>query len=128
MIIWWFFTNYGMQLVYIGAGLWFANGVRKAIWRPRFKLFSYSATKAGTFVEIERQELLPPWRALKETWMRHEFKDRYGQTEFYYSRESDGGTLDDRHDRTIERMLKARQAREKETEELLKEERAQAQA
>jgi hypothetical protein len=69
MIIWWFFTNYGMQLLYLGGGLWLLNGLRKAVFKPRLQYVSHQAIKGdGHMVTLKRQQLLPPWMTVEETW------------------------------------------------------------
>lgn len=140
MVIWWFFTNYGTQLIYLGVGLWFANGLRKAIFKSRVRVISFSKTKAGLFVETERQQLLPPWLTFKETWMAHPNQaytrgyDRYQFTD--YIREPDGVAMSDWRfkpfghplSNQLTSALNVKKARDDETEELLKEESRRAQA
>jgi hypothetical protein len=124
MIIW-FFTNYAMQLVYLCVGAWLLNGLRKALFKPRLKILSVSDTGAGTFVEVERQQLLPPWLTFKETWV---------QESGDFTREIDGVELSaDRFGPTylnkqLARLLRAYKMRQKETDELLRQERPRAQA
>lgn len=121
----WLLTNTLAKLAYLLVGLWLANGVRKALFKPRLKLISVSKSKAGTFVEVERQQLLPPWLVFKETWF-HSL-DVYGDSRF--RRETDGVSLDaDRFgpvqlERQLAYLLAMNLAREAETDELLKEER-----
>ena len=70
MVIWWFFTNYATQTAYVIGGLWVVNGLRKAVLKPRVQYLEHSEIKHhGSLVKIKRQELLPPWRTLEETWL-----------------------------------------------------------
>lgn len=122
MIIWWFFTNWIAQVVYLLAGLWFLNGLRKVFFKPRIKIVSFTRTKAGEFVDVERQQLAPPWLTLKEVWWR-------GETYDDFVRETDGLPGDAARfgpdvdlSKMIASALRVKKAREIETEELLKEE------
>lgn len=81
-----FLLSFGWNWLLIPAAIWFANGLRKALLNPRIKYVSHTpAAKHGKLVTLRRQELLPPWRLLDETWLVDEdraIRDGDGQTVF----------------------------------------------
>ena len=69
MIIWWFLTNYATQILYLAGGIFVANGLRKALLKPRVTYVGHVKVDKDTYLlEVMRQELMPPWRTLKERW------------------------------------------------------------
>lgn len=51
------------------AGLWFGRGIYIAYTRPRLRLIdARKVTEHEVVLMVKRQELLPPWRLLEETW------------------------------------------------------------
>jgi hypothetical protein len=87
-VISWLLTSWPGQLALVILAGWFLNGLRKALFKPRIKIVRLAASRAGTFVDVERQQLLPPWMTFKETWVR----DSSGQ-EMDFIRQSDGVRL-----------------------------------
>lgn len=67
------------------AAVWVLNGVRKALLKPRIRRVAYSCAGGVHRLEIERQELSPPWRTLKEVWVTSNLKPTNA-----WARESDG--------------------------------------
>ena len=134
----WILSNSLSQLLWLALGLYAVNGVRKALFKPRLRVISFSKTKAGEFVETERQQLLPPWLTIKETWMaepNQTYRHDYSTYKFTdYLRESDGVAMSSGRFKLIGHplslqltaALSVKKAREAETDELLKEERKAA--
>jgi hypothetical protein len=116
----WLLTNWLTQILCVLAALWFANGLRKAIMRPRVTHVTHSEVEGhGTLLTVKRQELLPPWRTLDETWL---LVGRYSAT-----REKDGKSLDgdpftltggSHLQQNLHGLLAVQEARAKETETL----------
>jgi hypothetical protein len=118
----WLLTNWITQSLWLLAAIWFANGLRKAVMRPRVTYVTHSNLQGhGTLLTVKRQELLPPWRTLDETWLLVSSRDNKTAT-----RESDGKSLEDGWLDTIGSPLTRRfhalvavhEARAKETETL----------
>ena len=66
----WLLTNWLTQILWLLAGLWFANGLRKAIMRPRVTYVTHSKVDGhGVLLTVRRQQLLPPWLTVEETWL-----------------------------------------------------------
>lgn len=64
--------SFGWNWLLVPVAIWFLNGLRKAFLNPRIKLHLMTKVKDGEyFLEVTRQELLPPWRQLRETWLLH---------------------------------------------------------
>lgn len=85
------------QLAMALFGLWFLNGLRKAIWKPRVTYVSHRAVpKAGTLLTVKRQQLMPPWMLVEETWL----LDR-GIHYNHATRESDGRSISDNSNGSI---------------------------
>lgn len=78
--------SFGWNWVLVPVAIWFVNGLRKALLNPRVKYCSHtSAGHLGKLVIVRRQELLPPWRTLDETWLiddRKAVRDGDGWTVF----------------------------------------------
>lgn len=86
----WLMTNWLTQIATVAFAIWFARGVWKATMRPRLTYVSHQEVKGhGTLLTVKRQELLPPWRMLEETWLLPG-KSYYDQTAI---RESDGSKI-----------------------------------
>lgn len=62
-------SSFGWNWLLVPVAAWFLNGLRKAALKPRVRLLSYSKAGGVHRLEVERQELLPPWRTLKEVWI-----------------------------------------------------------
>lgn len=60
--------SFGWNWLLAPVAVWFLNGLRKAFLNPRIKLHLVTKTVGGHFVEVTRQQLLPPWKQLRETW------------------------------------------------------------
>jgi hypothetical protein len=86
MILWW--------LTKLAVGIfaaWFLRGVYAAVCRPRLTYRSHELLKdKRMFITVDRQEVLPPWRSLRETWL----VARHGRLTFP-SREGDGRVAKD---------------------------------
>lgn|SRR5512138_3967207 len=66
----WLLSNNLTQLLYLAAAIYVANGLRKSLLKPRVRYLEHTDVEGhGTLVKIKRQELLPPWRTLEETWL-----------------------------------------------------------
>ena len=68
-MIGWLLTNWASQIALVVFAAWFLNGLRKAILRPRIAYVMHSDVKGETLLTVRRQERLPPWRLLEETWL-----------------------------------------------------------
>jgi hypothetical protein len=121
----WILSNNLTQIAYLLGAAYVLNGLRKALMKPRLKIVSVSKTKQTTFVEVERQQLLPPWLTFKETWMKISY---YEGCDFL--RETDGVTLSSERfgpadlSKQLDQLLSIHAARETELQELLREEKA----
>jgi hypothetical protein len=62
----WLMTNWLESII----GLWLLNGLRKAVMKPRIRIVRLAKANGETFVDTERQQLLPPWLTIKETWQK----------------------------------------------------------
>ncbi len=114
----WIFS-FGWNWLLGPVAIWFLNGLRKAVLKPRVRYLSHSIVGSDALVTIERQELLPPWRTLVESYL-----VRPGH---HPCRESDGHTCKSIMDNDttglgerIEAVLMVAKVRTKETEELSK--------
>ena len=115
--------SFGWNWALVPVVAWFIHGVWKALYRPRVKLLDYvqvPGTKSRNsygdevweyLVTLNRQQLLPPWRNLQETWLVRA-RDCV--------REGDGRCESDFLAATIRGALSVAIARAKETEELVK--------
>ncbi len=112
----WLLTNWITQILWLLAAIWFANGLRKAVMRPRVTYVTHSEIDGhGTLLTVKRQELLPPWRTLEEVWLLE------GAPKRACTRELDGLELRYKHSDLAERLfglLTVQEARAKETETL----------
>ena len=68
-MILWLISNYAAQAAYVVGAVWFLNGLRKALWKPRVQYLEHAAAGQQTLIKIRRQQRLPPWRSLVETWL-----------------------------------------------------------
>jgi hypothetical protein len=75
-------VSFGWNWLLVPFLVWFVRGVCVAYLRPRLKYRLHSKTKSGYLLSVTRQELLPPWRALDETYLVPEIET--------ISREGDG--------------------------------------
>jgi hypothetical protein len=67
-MITWIVAN-GMQIGGVVFAVWFLNGLRKAIFKPRITYVSHVVIgNKGYFLTVKRQQLLPPWLLVEETW------------------------------------------------------------
>jgi len=117
--------SFGWNWLLVPVGFWFLRGLWRAVSKPRIKYRSHTKVgKSGHLLDVYRQELLPPWRNLEETWY-------VNLTEWHSDspcvREGDGKQvawldMDDLHIR-LRGCLKVAILREKETEEILGEDR-----
>jgi hypothetical protein len=116
----WLLTNWLTQTLWVLAALWFVNGLRKAILKPRVTYVTHSKVEGhGSLLTVRRQQLLPPWLTVEETWL-------VGAHGNWATRESDGRRLssacseDDGHGllTKLEGLLTVQAARAKETETL----------
>lgn len=63
--------SFGWNWLLVPVAIWWLNGLRKVWLLPRIRVLEVSKfSGGGQLVRIERQELVPPWRLLKETWVR----------------------------------------------------------
>lgn len=92
----WLLTSWPGQALALVAALWFLNGLRKAMFKPSLTYISHQVAKRagwnghdGYFVTVERQQLLPPWLLVKETWFVNMAGTRYPSL-VEATRESDG--------------------------------------
>lgn len=60
--------SFGWNWMLVPVAIWFLNGLRKALLNPRIRLHAMTKAGNGHLVVVTRQELLPPWRQLRETW------------------------------------------------------------
>lgn len=87
----WLLTNPISYLCYLAAFLWFANGLRKAVFKPRVTYVSHQEVSGGGYLlTVKRQQLLPPWLAVQETWLLTSLSRALGRA----FRESDGKVLE----------------------------------
>lgn len=74
----WLFTNWLSQLAALVAAVWLLNGLRKAVFKPRVTYVSHIPVPGdGYMLTVKRQQLLPPWLTVTETW-RLTSLDHYG--------------------------------------------------
>lgn len=117
----WLMTNWMTQLATVVFAIWFARGVWKATMRPRLTYVSHQEVKGhGWFLTVRRQQLLPPFLRVEETWHLTSLDHYYSTT----TRVSDGHVLTDRTDleKSLCRLVAIAKARDAETDELLKQE------
>ncbi len=112
----WLITSWPAQVAYAALAAWFLNGLRKAVWRPRLTLVSMSSLGGQRWLmTVRRQQLLPPWGVVDETWLLTgsdaAYCEQTGRTAGLYDM---GGTLLQR----LVALRKVASAREEETEEL----------
>ena len=102
--------------LFIPVGVWFLRGVWVASTRPRIKYVEHTVlSEQLTLFRVVRQERLPPWRALEETWL---LDTRYGRA----TRESDGKMVDRSNDmyRSLFGHEEMQRAKAQEIEQLTK--------
>jgi hypothetical protein len=110
---------FGWNWLLVPVAIWFARGVYNALTRPRIQFLTYTHVSGhGWLCTVRRQELLPPWRLLTESYL----VPSNGRP---VSRESDGHSCssygsDDELGSRIKLALNAALARASETEELSK--------
>lgn len=61
--------SFGLNWALVPVAVWFLYGLKKVLLNPWFKLNFVTKTKNGYFLNVTRQEFLPPWRQVKETWL-----------------------------------------------------------
>jgi hypothetical protein len=117
-----FLLSFGWNWLLVPVAIWFLNGLRKAFLNPRIKVLTFTKVPDGYLVNLNRQQLLPPWLMRQETWL----VDRYRPSA---TREGDGRYEDGYENRfpapsglacNIAGALRVAIAREQETEELSK--------
>jgi hypothetical protein len=118
----WLLTSWPSQIAVVVFAVWFLRGLWVATQRPRLKYVSHSDVEHRNWlVTVERQQLLPPWTKVTETWLVTEEYD--GATAV---REGDGYRVAHRDRVSLARELLGvvcvARARDKETERLTKEE------
>lgn len=68
-----FILSLGWNWLLVPVAIWFLNGLRKALTNPRIKLITHTrvgSAHSDTFiVDLRRQQLLPPWRNVHESWL-----------------------------------------------------------
>lgn len=63
-------TFWLLRIALTAFALWFLRGLWVATQRPRLAYRSHETlAKKRMFITVDRQELLPPWRLLRETWL-----------------------------------------------------------
>jgi hypothetical protein len=122
--------SFGWNWLLVPVAIWFVNGLRKAALNPRIRLHSFTRAGKGHLVEVTRQELLPPWRQLRETWFLHEHPQyKANPYDGQATREGDGRTcscvpgymsLSSCLGEALFGALRVAKARDAETEELAK--------
>lgn len=105
----------------VPVAVWFLRSLYVVMQRPRIRYLAHTKAQRGRyFLTVERQQRLPPWLAVKETWL----VDPSGKA--ICTREVDGkceGGFDARHSFLGDRLISCLNialARDAETEELLK--------
>jgi hypothetical protein len=126
-VIAWLLSSWIGQLAAVVFAAWFLRGLWKATMRPRLTYISSSFARKEHerreyLVSVKRQELLPPWRTLEETWL---VVIAPKGTADWCAREGDGKFLpqNDKLSVRLRALVRLAKARESETEELLKAER-----
>lgn len=61
--------SFGWNWLLVPVLVWFLNGLRKATLNQRTRLVSAHEAGGVLRLEIDRQEMLPPWRTVRETWI-----------------------------------------------------------
>lgn len=116
----WLFS-FGWNWLLVPTAVWFTRGVYVAWVRPRIKLLSASkAGKEGTLLTVQRQEMLPPWRLMSETWLIGSRRDHWGDRTTLCYREGDGRVASESLTAHLNGALAVAEARERETGELAK--------
>lgn len=117
--------SFGLNWLLIPVGIWFALGLRRALRNPRIQYVDHSEVGNNHLITIRRQEWLPPWRNLTETWHVINYSYHY---DTILTREGDGliysnaSVLDFGLFHRIRGALRVGIARRKETEGMLREE------
>jgi hypothetical protein len=118
-VIAWLLSSWMGQLAFAVFAIWFARGVWKATMRPRLTYVSHSEVKGhGWFITVRRQELIPPWRTIEETWL----TDSLSVSNSTLTRVGDGKVLYDFGplSRSLLQLIVVARARDAETEQILK--------
>lgn len=68
---------FGWKWLLVPVGIWLLNGLRKALLHPWIRFLDFSETSLGVLVTVVRQEHLPPWRQLTETYLLPPEKDAF---------------------------------------------------
>jgi hypothetical protein len=90
----WLLTN-GITVSAIAFAIWFLNGLRKAVFKPRVVYVSHQDIPGeGTLMTVKRQQLIPPWSQIEETWLLSR-----GLLDDTATRAPDGAQLSDNSDR-----------------------------
>lgn len=114
-----FLLSFGWNWLLVPVGIWFLNGARKALLKPRVRYLSHSdVSSRGSLVTVERQELLPPWRTLIETYLVRSGHYPVRESDGHICCNFDGDT--DSLGRRLEGILQVAKFRQIETEELSK--------
>jgi hypothetical protein len=116
----WLLTSWIGQIAAVVFAAWFLHGLWKATMRPRVTLVSYTELKERTqcLLAVRRNELLPPWRTLEETWLLE-------VRSWYCVRESDGRRITSGNSglaESLHGLWDFAQARAAETDELIADE------
>lgn len=113
--------SFGWNWLLVPAAVWFVRGVYVAWTRPWLRCVSVSkAGKDSVLISVERQERMPPWRLLKETYAIGVARDHWGDRNALAHREGDGWRAHDSLSAALHGILIVSDARERETEELSK--------
>jgi hypothetical protein len=112
--------SFGWNWLLVPVAAWFLNGLRKALFVPRVRLLQHTKSGPGFLVTLRRQQLLPPWQNLTETWYVLEAKKDCVREGDGRHENGDNANWDSNLALRICCALRVAKARETETEELLK--------
>jgi hypothetical protein len=84
-VIWWLARIAGSAFA-----IWFLRGLWVASQRPRLTYRSHEVVKAGMFITVDRQQLVPPWLSERETWLVHSFGPPTREGDGYQARDDYG--------------------------------------
>jgi hypothetical protein len=110
----WILTNWITQIAVLAFCVWFLNGLRKALLNPSLQYVSHiNVGERGALIKIQRQQLLPPWRTLDESWLlRSDCATREGDGRTLLSPRLSTSLRDDRLYNSIAGCLRVAMARE----------------
>jgi hypothetical protein len=115
--------SFGWNWLLIPVAVWFAFGLRRALKNPRIKYLDHVEVGSNHIISIRRQQWLPPWQQVDESWHVMQYEDHYHTV---LTREGDGliysneSVSDFGLFHRIRGALRVGIARRKETEELVK--------